>query len=156
MGSSSHGGERKGQLGPGVTVPMSGLPPEGYPEGSQRVWTPQEQIRIKLHLHHQSKVNKLVAKGRKYNSYIIIKNSKPNPPIPIFNQRSSKNQSPNILYSASLDLANNTLFTSQVFLQKMYQKSVSFKGPQRVSYKMSFLLLQLYFFSNKNLLLHEI
>ena len=41
MGSSSHGGERKGQLGPGVTVPMSGLPPEGYPEGSRRVWTPQ-------------------------------------------------------------------------------------------------------------------
>ena len=27
MGSSSHGGERKGQLGPAVTVPMSGLPP---------------------------------------------------------------------------------------------------------------------------------
>ena len=24
MGSSSHGGERKGQLGPAVTVPMSG------------------------------------------------------------------------------------------------------------------------------------
>ena len=40
MGSSSHGGKRKGQLGPGVTVPMSGLPPEGYPEGSRRVWTP--------------------------------------------------------------------------------------------------------------------
>ena len=40
MGSSSHGGERKGQLGPGETVPMSGLPPEGYPEGSRRVWTP--------------------------------------------------------------------------------------------------------------------
>ena len=42
MGSSSHGGERKGQLGPGVTVPMSGLPPEGYPEGSRRVWTHNE------------------------------------------------------------------------------------------------------------------
>ena len=41
MGSSSHGGERKGQLGPAVTVSMSGLPPEGYPEGSRRVWTPQ-------------------------------------------------------------------------------------------------------------------
>ena len=41
MGSNSHGGERKGQLGPGETVPMSGLPPEGYPEGSRRVWTPQ-------------------------------------------------------------------------------------------------------------------
>ena len=41
MGSSFHGGERKGQLGPDVTVPMSGLPPEGYPEGSRRVWTPQ-------------------------------------------------------------------------------------------------------------------
>ena len=27
MGSSSHGGERKGQLGPGETVRMSGLPP---------------------------------------------------------------------------------------------------------------------------------
>ena len=40
MGSSSHGGERKGQLGPGETVPMSGLPPEGYPEGSRRVWSP--------------------------------------------------------------------------------------------------------------------
>ena len=24
MGSSSHGGERKGQLGPAITVPMSG------------------------------------------------------------------------------------------------------------------------------------
>ena len=43
MGSSSHGGERKGQLGPGETVPMSGLPPEGYPEGSRRVWTPQQK-----------------------------------------------------------------------------------------------------------------
>ena len=43
MGSSSHEGERKGQLGPGETVPMSGLPPEGYPEGSRRVWTPQEE-----------------------------------------------------------------------------------------------------------------
>ena len=41
MGSSSHRGERKGQLGPGVTVPMIGLPPKGYPEGSRRVWTPQ-------------------------------------------------------------------------------------------------------------------
>ena len=41
MGSSSHGGERKCQLGPGETIPMSGLPPEGYPEGSRRVWTPQ-------------------------------------------------------------------------------------------------------------------
>ena len=41
MGLSSHGGERKGQLGPSVTLPMSGLPPEGYPEGSRRVWTPQ-------------------------------------------------------------------------------------------------------------------
>ena len=41
MGSSSHGGERKGQLGPGETLPMSGLPLEGYPEGSRRVWTPQ-------------------------------------------------------------------------------------------------------------------
>ena len=40
MGSSSHGGERKDQLGRGVTVPMNGLPPEGYPEGSRRVWTP--------------------------------------------------------------------------------------------------------------------
>ena len=37
MGSNSHGGERKGQLGPSVTVPMSGLPPEGYPGGSRRV-----------------------------------------------------------------------------------------------------------------------
>ena len=44
MGSSSHGGERKGQLGPGETVPMSGLPPEGYPEGSRRVWTPHVWI----------------------------------------------------------------------------------------------------------------
>ena len=41
MGSSSHGGERKGQLGLGETIPMSGIPPEGYPEGSRRVWTPQ-------------------------------------------------------------------------------------------------------------------
>ena len=41
MGSNSHGGERKGQLGPGVTVPMSCLTPEGYPEGLRRVWTPQ-------------------------------------------------------------------------------------------------------------------
>ena len=41
MGSSSHGGERKGQLGPDETIPMSGLPPKGYPEGSRRVWTPQ-------------------------------------------------------------------------------------------------------------------
>ena len=39
MGSSSHGGERKCQVGPGVTVLMNGLPPEGYPEGSRRVWT---------------------------------------------------------------------------------------------------------------------
>ena len=32
--------KKKGQLGPAVTVPMSGLPLEGYPEGSRRVWTP--------------------------------------------------------------------------------------------------------------------
>ena len=47
MGSSSHGGERKGQLGPSVTVPMSELPLEGYLEGSRRVWTPQlEMVQI--------------------------------------------------------------------------------------------------------------
>ena len=60
MGLSSHGGERKGQLGPGVTIPMSGLPPKGYPEGSRRVWTPQKETFAILNLSFGNKKKRMV------------------------------------------------------------------------------------------------
>ena len=41
MSSTFYGGERKDQLRPGEIVPVNGIPFEGYPEGSRRVWNPQ-------------------------------------------------------------------------------------------------------------------